>query len=256
MTILVCVLVNSYWSSGDMKPTSRPMSLLTHDLEVRSSGSPGRDLMERLDTYCLELLGTSGPLQFAKALQIPEPENRRALEELLEWTPLDNEFLLIALVALTPNLEGVALRLSWGQPSNDTVAEVLLQATDALHWTNELVEGERADFVLMHALAKTRNEQRRVTRHNVTTTFIPDDFDTSEPKTERSVTAFDIHTRAIAKRVISKADSLLIQITRGEEIPLQVLADELGMSYDALRMRRTRAEDALRHYARSKGLRR
>jgi hypothetical protein len=231
------------------------MSLLTHDLEVRSAGSPGRDLLERLDDYCLDLLGTEGPLEFARVLQNPAPDIRQVLEELLEWTALDNDFLLIALVALSPELELIALRLSWGRPSKDTISEVLTQATVALRWTHELVEGERVEFVLAHALTKTRNEQRRMSRHNVPTTFIPDDYDRGEPEVESSNVSPPLLTRAVTNHVISEDDAELIQKTRGEKKAIEVLAIESGSTYDALRMRRTRAEDSLRHHFRATDLR-
>lgn len=231
------------------------MSLLNRDLKVRSAGSPGRDLLERLDDYCLDLLGTEGPLQFAQALQVPAPGTRQVLEELLEWTALDNDFLLIALVALSPELELIALRLSWGRPSKDTVSEVLTQATVALRWTHELVEGERVDFVLAHALSKTRNEQRRMSRHNVPMTFIPDDYDTGEPEIEPFDVSPPLLARAITNHVITKDDADLVQRTRGEMKSLQVLADQTGTTYDALRMRRTRAEECLRLHFRATDLR-
>ena len=255
MTKSLRFFVNSYWSSGDMKPTSTPMSLLTRELKVRSAGSPGRDLLKRLDHYCLDLLGTEGPLGFAQALQNPAPHIRQVLEELLEWTALDNDFLLIALVALSPELELIALRLSWGRPSKDTVSEVLTQATLALRWTHELVEGERVDFALEQALTKTRNEQRRMSRHNVPTTFIPDDYDTGEPEVEPFDVSPSLLARAVANHVISKADSELVQRTRGEKKSLRLLADQSVTTYDALRMRRTRAEDCLRLHFRATDLR-
>jgi len=255
MTKSLRFFVNSYWSSGDMKPTSTPMSLLTRELKVRSAGSPGRDLLKRLDHYCLDLLGTEEALQFAQTLQDPAPGTRQVLEELLEWTALDNDFLLIALVALSPELELIALRLSWGRPSKDTISEVLTQATVALRWTHELVEGERVDFVLAHALTKTRNEQRRMSRHNVPTTFVPDDYDTGEPEIEPVDISPPLLARAVTNHFISKDDGELIQRTRGENRSLQVLANESGSTYDALRMRRTRAEECLRHHFRATDLR-
>jgi len=231
------------------------MSLLVRDLKSRSSGLPGRDLLERLDDFCLDLLSSEGPLEFAQVLQDPAPDVRHVLEELLEWTALDNDFLLIALVALSPDLEQIALRLSWGRPSKDTVSEVLTQATDAMRWTHELAEGQRVDFVLEHALTKTRNEQRRMSRHNVPTTFIPDDYDASEPEEDYFDVPAALLARAVANYVISKDDAVLIQRTRGEKKSLQSLANESGSTYDALRMRRTRAEDCLRRHFRASDLR-
>ena len=255
MTDSLCFFVKSYWSSGDMKPTNTPMSLLTNDLQVRSAGCSGRDLLRRLDDYCLDLLGTVGPLQFARALRDPASVPRQVLEELLEWTPLDNDFLLIALVAMSPGLEQIALRLSWARPSKDTISEVLTQATVALRWTNELVEGERVEFVLAYALTKTRTEQRRLSRHNVPMTFIPDDYDEVETEVEHCELRTPLLDRAVTNHVISKEDADLIRRTRGEKVSLQALADESGATYDALRMRRTRAEDRLRIHFRATDLR-
>ena len=255
MTILLCVVVTSYWSSGDMKPTNTPMSLLARDLAIRSAGTPGRNLLRRLDHYCLDLLGTEGPVQFAHALRHPAPLPHQVLEELLEWTPLDNDFALIALVALAPGLEQVALKLSWGRPSKDTVSEVLTQAIIALRFTNELVEGERVEYVLGYALTKTRTEQRRMSRHNVSTTFIPDDYDEVEPEVEPWKFRPSLLERAVTNHVVCAEDSELIRKTRGEGVSLSAFADQSDLTYDALRMRRTRAEDLLRRHFRTTDLR-
>lgn len=248
MTDSLSFFVNSYWSSGEMKPTSTPMSLLTRDLEVRSSGSPGRDLTKRLETYCLDLLGASRPDEFAGLLRSVEPRNRQVLEELLEWTALDDDFLLIALVALALELEHAASRLSWGRPSDDTVSEVLTQATIALRWSHEVVEGERVDFVLDHAFAMTRSEQRRMARHNVPTILIPDDYDVAEREIAPLEISATVLSRAVENHVITNDDSLLIQGTRSGETSLQRLADQSGDSYETLKKRRNRAETKLRSH--------
>ena len=253
MTNSLRFFVNSYWSSEDMKPTSTPLSLLTHDLAARSSGSSGRDLTDRLENYCFDLRGSASPLGFAQLLQGSEPENRKALEELLEWTAIDNDFLLIALVAMSPELELAASRLAWGRPSDDTVSEVLTQATVALRWTHELVEGERVDFVLSHAHSRTRAEQRRMARHNVPTERIPVDYDAEESEAEPLDISTYMLQHAVASRVITDEESLLIQHTRRGESSLQEFADESTETYEALRKRRKRAEAKLRHHFRSEG---
>jgi len=248
MTKSLRFFVNSYWSSGDMKPTNTALSLLTHNLKVRSTGSPGRDLLERLDDYCLDLLGAEGPFEFARLLQSLESNPRHVLEELLEWTALDNDFLLIALVALAPELERTASRLSWGRPSDDTVAEVLTQATVALKWTHELVEGERIDFVLTHAQSKTRSEQRRMARHNVPTVRIPHGYDEEEPEAPYFGVSIELLSRAVERDVLTSGESLIIQRTRGDRTPLQLIAEETGDSYEAVKKRRNRAERKLRQH--------
>jgi hypothetical protein len=222
------------------------MSLLTQDLEVRSSGSPGRVLTERLEEYCLNLLRAPSAFGFAQLLQAQDPRSRQVLEELLEWTALDNDFLLIALVALAPELELIASRLSWGRPDDDTVSEVLARATEALRWTHELVEGERIDFVLSHAYAKARAEQRRVDRHNVPTTVLRYGYEPEERHEANIADLSALLSRAVDGHVISEFERDLIGISREDKKTLQDLAYEAGVTYDALRMRRARAEDRLR----------
>jgi DNA-directed RNA polymerase specialized sigma24 family protein len=231
-----------------MKPTSTPMSLLTHDLDVRSSGSPGRELVRRLEDYCLDLLGAADALAFALLLQGSEPNQRQTLEELLEWTALDNDFLLIALVALAPELERSACRLSWGRPSDDTVSEVLTQATHALGWSHELVEGERVDFVLAHAQSKTRSEQRRMARHNVPTIAIPEDYDEAEPEVAYGAVSIELLENAVERNILTGDESMIIQRTRGDETSMRLIAEETGVSYEAVKKRRNRAERKLRQH--------
>jgi len=247
MTNLVCEFMNSYWSSETMNPTT-PLSLLTHDLEVRSSGSSGRCLLQRLEDCSLDLLGATRALEFAQLLQGSESESRRVLEELLEWTFLDDEFLLVALVALAPELGHVAGRLCRIRPSEDTIAEVLAQATVALRHTYDLAEGERIDFVLREASRKTRAHQRMLVRHNVPAVKIPWDYDEAEPEVELRDMSEVVLSLAVDSHVITLGESSLIEATRSGRRSLEQLARESGDSYNALRMRRSRAEDRLRRF--------
>ena len=248
MTIPLRVLVNSYWSSADMNNTHTIMSLLTCDLEARSSGSSGRALLGKLEDYCIDLLGASGPLKFALLLRSSDSSAREALEELLEWTAAESEFRLVALVALAPQLERAASRLGRGRPSDDVIAEVLARATEALAWTHELREGERVDFVLSQAASRTRREKRRMARHNVPTEALPVDFDRAEPEIQDEGEAEVRLVRAVERRVISSDERRLIEETRGGQSTLVQLAASTADSYDALRMRRARAEARLRRY--------
>ena len=102
---------------------------------------------------------------------------------------------------------------------------------------------------------KTRTEQRRMSRHNVPTTFIPDDYDEVEPEVEPINFSPALLDRAVANYVISSSDAMLIRRTRGDKKRLEDLVQESGSSYDALRMRRTRAEDCLRRHYRVTDLR-
>jgi len=236
-----------------MKPTSKPMSLLARDLEVRSSGSSGRSLMSRLEHYRIDLLGATSADEFARLLQSREAHARQALEEFLEWTGLDDEFLLIGLVALSPEMDRLASRLSGGYPGDDMISELLTHATVALRWTHELIDGERAHIVLMHAFTKTRGEKRRMARHNVPTCLLFASDDLVRPGVRWDHQSQDMLVTAVEQCVITVEDARLIEFTRVNGHSLDELADTVGTSYDALRMRRARAETRLRRYFTSTG---
>ena len=135
-----------------------------------------------------------------------------------------------------------------GAQEHDVLSEVMTQATEALAWTHELREGERIDFVLRHAASRARREKRLMARHNVPTEALPADFDRAEPEIEYEGEAEIRLVRAVERRIISSDERRLIEETRGGQSTLQQLALSTADSYDALRMRRSRAETRLRRY--------
>lgn len=246
MTNPQCEIVNSYWSSSDMKLTTSLTSLLTRDLETRSAGSSGRALLEKLEFYCFDLREESRPLGFAQRLQSDDTDVRLLLEQLLEWTAAQPSFQLVALVALAPDLDGIARRLGRGRPSEDTMAEVLAQATEALRWTEEFAEGERRDFVLRQARSRTRGEQRLMARHNVPTSSLSDDFDCAVVNSDASI-IFELD-RATERNVITPGERDLIEETRSGAVSLRSYASRHPESYDTLHKRRASAERRLRKF--------
>ena len=247
MTNLVCEFMNSYWSSTEMNPTTS-LSLLTHDLEVRSSGSPGRCLLQRLEDCPLDLLGATRPLEFAHLLQLDEVRNRLVLERLLGWTFQDPEFALIAIVALAPELDYLAGRVSAGRPSEDAVAEIMTQASDAMNWARELREGQRVTFVLDHAFTQTRAEQRSMARNKVPTCSLSRYLDVADLESPAYQMTPDWLLKAEELRIITRDECELIASTRGGARSLYEFAVASGLAYNALRMRRARAEDRLRRF--------
>jgi hypothetical protein len=247
MTNSRCRFVDSYWSSSDMTKTTSLTSLLTRDLEARSAGSSGRALLRELKFYCFDLGGESSPLAFARSLQSDDEAPRQLLEQILEWTAAQPEFQLVALVALAPELDVIARRLGRGSPSDDTVSEVLAQATEALRWTEEFPEGERREFVLRHARSRTRGEQRRMARHNVPTRPLPDGFDIERRNAELSDFSLELD-QAVERRVISRSERELIEVTRSGRATLRRYAAARTESYDALHKRRASAESRLRRF--------
>ena len=248
MTVLRCEIVNSYWSSADMNYTPTFMSLLVTDLEARSAGSSGRALIAKLEKYCLDLAGASSALEWALSLQGRSPESRRGLEELLEWTAVERELQLLALVALGRDLERVARRLGRGQPSEDMLSEVFTHAAEALRWTHELVEGERADFVVRHSLRSTDAQMHRMARRNVAAESLTDDVDVADVVHDQALLLGDQLSRAVRARVIDADERRLLEATRGRGLSLREFAAVSGETYDALRMRRARAERRLRRH--------
>ena len=246
MTNLGCEVVNSYWSSADMNYTPTFMSLLVTDLGARSAGSSGRALMAKLEHYCLDLSGASNALEWVLRLQGRSLDQRRALEELLEWTAVEPEFQLPALVALGRDLERVARRLGRGQPSEDMVSEVFAHAAEALQWTHELVEGERVDFVVRHSLRSTDAQMHRMARRNVAAESLIDDVDVVDEAHDETFLLEDQLSRAVSARVIDAKERRLLEATRGRGLTLREFAARSGETYDALRMRRARAERRLR----------
>jgi hypothetical protein len=230
--------------------TPTAQSLLTYDLRTRSAGSPGRVLLVLLEHYCLDLLGATRPLEFAVRLQRADPTARHVLEELLEWTAQEPEFQLVALTALAPGLDQVARRLGNGRPSADTVSEVLAQASQALVWTHELVEGERADFVRRHAFIASKREQRRMVRHNMPADSIPDNFDRVHESSTSDVAEVVRDRLGIAEEcgAISPDERRLIEVTRSGNRSLRAVADASPLGYETLRFRRARAERRLRSF--------
>jgi DNA-directed RNA polymerase specialized sigma24 family protein len=209
--------------------------------------------VERLEDYRIDLLGVTRADEFARRLQSREPDVRQALEEFLEWTGVDDEFLLIALVALAPELDLLASRLSGGYAGDDVISELLAQATVALRWTHELVEGERIRFALAHAFTKTRGEKRRMARHNVPTCPLFASDDLAGPELPWSHQSPGMLATGVEQCVITWHDAQLIESTRVKGRSLEELAESAGVSYDALRMRRARAEGRLRRYFTSTG---
>jgi hypothetical protein len=253
MTITMRIFMNSYWSPLVMTYTNTPLSLLTHELEVRSCGSPGRHLFALIEESGLELFGTGSPVSFAVGLQSRQPKNQEVLENLLELTSAVTPFELIALVALAPELELSAARLSWGRPSDDTVSELLSHATFALRHTHAIDHGDRAQFVLRHASSRTRSAQRQSAVHNVKAERIMDDFDAEQPPVDFSRTVAERLSEAMAMNIITSDEAELLEMTRSGECSLRQWAKATGEPYDRLRMRRTRAEKSLRRYFDVKG---
>ena len=247
MTNIVIIFVSSYWCSRLMNETTSPMSLLTQDLEVRSSGSPGRQLIGMLRSAGLEVVETERPIDFARRLRSPDLHHRVVLEQLLEWTAIVPEFQLVALVTLAPRLERCAARLGRGRPSDDTVAEVLFHATRALHGTHEIPEGGRSHFVLDFALSRSRCTQRKNLRHNAPAEEIGD-VDVAAPAIDWSTTLTQHLEDAMTAGVINPDEAEVIEMTRWGGCTLSQWSALTGEPYDRLKKRRSRAETRLRRY--------
>ena len=247
MTFTVIIFVSSYWCCRLMNETTAPMSLLTQDLEVRSCGAPGRQLIGMLRSAGLEVAETERPIDFARRLRSSDPHHRLVLERLLEWAAIVPKFQLVALVALAPRLERCAARLGRGRPSDDTVAEVLFHATRALHVTHEIPEGGRSYFVHDFAFSRSRCTQRKMLRHNVPAEELGE-VDVAEPAIDWSTTLMQHLEKAMTAGVINPDEAEVIEMTRVGGCTLSQWSKLTGEPYDRLKKRRSRAEARLRRY--------
>lgn len=220
-------------------------SLLTADLAARSAGSSGRTLLRKVEQYGFDLDPTTSLLEWALRLRGDDERQRHVLEELLEWTADDVDFCLIALVSLAPKLEMIARRVGW-LTREDGVAEIVARATAALQWTWEIKEGRRVDFVLRETAKAASVERSSIRRRHVISLPIDDEFDAAEPTLDDAQTATEYLRRAVELRVIDDLEYDVVVSTRSGLASLNDLAERLDLSYDALRMRRCRAETRVR----------
>ena len=230
-----------------MNETTAPMSTLSHDLEVRSRGSQGRQLTCMIIDAGLDIQETERPIDFARRLRSTDLHQRWVLERLLEWTPVVPQFQLVALVAFAPRLERCAVRLGRGRPSDDSVAEVLYHATRALHGTDHIPEGARAPFVLDYAFSRSRCVQRKTLRHNVRTEELGT-TDVAEPDIDWSTTLTQHLDEAIVAGVVNSDEAEVIEMTRLGGCSVHQWAALTGEPYERLKKRRFRAETRLRRY--------
>ena len=223
-------------------------SLLTRDLEARSAGSTGRALLDLLEDHEVDLMGCDRPLDLALIMRDPSPECRLALEDFLGAVSVSTDLQTIALVALAPDLEHAASRLSRGRPSDDAVGDVLAHACEALVWAHELPSGSRATFVLQHAFSRARAERRNGARRRVQTECLSAATDVPEPLAPYHDEAQRRLDEALNHGVIDAGERDIIDRTRADGRTLRDVAEESVDSYAALQRRRHRAETRIRYY--------
>lgn len=222
-------------------------SLLVADLTARSAGASGRILSRKIEQYGFDLDSASSPLDWALRLRSDDVRQRHVLEELLEWTTDDVDFRLLAIVALTPKLEEIARRVGW-LTREDGVAEIVAQATAALRWTWEVVEGRRVAFVVRETAKAVSAERSSLRRHHVASLPIDDGFDVVDATLDNGPTGVSRLRRVLELRVIDDLEYEVVVSTRSGTASLTELATRFGLSYDALRMRRSRAETRIRRF--------
>ena len=222
-------------------------SLLVADLTARSAGASGRILSRKIEQYGFDLDSASSPLDWALRLRSDDLRQRHDLEALLEWTADDVEFRLLAIVALTPKLEEIARRVGW-LTREDGVAEIVAQATAALRWTREVEKGRRVAFVVREVAKAVSAERSSLRRHYVASLPIDDGFDVAEATLDDGPTAVSRLRRVLELRVIDDLEYDVVVSTRSGLASLTELATRFGLSYDALRMRRSRAETRIRRF--------
>lgn len=222
------------------------LTLLTRDLEARSSGSPGCRLMARIEEACPELPAFSRPLEVALWLREESPRSDRALDRLAVAATSDAGIAVVVLVALVPELEGALRRATLGSPGEDLWAELMLAAFEGLAFFAQAPPEERREEFVAAAVRLARARTRRDGDPRV----VRVDYDVPSPEVERDTVEPRMAALglALAGGVVSLGDFAIVEATRLRGVRLAPIAQGLSLSYDQLRMRRNRTERRLRAF--------
>ena len=252
MSSPLSVSVNSQFSSDLMAHTTATMSLFTRDLERTSIGSSGRALMGVIDSLGFDTLGASQPLDLALALQEATPERDALIGQYLEAATKDPRLVTLVMVGVTPAVEAAVARCVSYIGRAAFAEELLVTLLEQLQGVGEQPTELRRRWLATSAVAGARATTRSTRRHTVPSMSLPDDFDLAEladDDTRREELLAAMWTAV--GTIISNDDFVLIDCTRIWGVELEWMAERYGISYDAARKRRSRAEAKVRDFIRA-----
>lgn len=244
--------VNSQSFSRLMAHTTATMSLFTRDLERTSTGSPGRSLMGVIESLGFDTLGASRPLDLALALQEATPERDLLVGQYLEAATKDPQLVTLVMVAVTPAVEDAIARCVSYIGRAAFTEELVITLMEQLQTVGEQPTELRRRWLATSAVASARATSRSARRRAVPSISLPDDFDVTEVIDDKGW-----HEELLAAMwlavgtVINTDEFVLIDCTRVWGVELEWIAERYGISYDAARMRRCRAEAKVRDFIRA-----
>lgn len=244
--------VNSQFSSDLMAHTTATMSLFTRDLERTSIGSSGRTLMGVIESLGFDTLGASRPLDLALALQEATPERDALVGHYLEAAAKDPRLVTLVMVGVTPAVEAAVARCVSYIGRAAFAEELLVTLLEQLRQVGEQPTELRRRWLAASAVAGARAATRGARRRSIAAIALPDDFDLAEVSDDDGWREELLAAMWLAVgTIISNDDFVLIDCTRIWGVELSWMADRYGISYDAARKRRCRAEAKVRDFIRA-----
>ncbi len=233
-----------------MNNTTTSLTPYTLDLETQSRGSSGHRLMSLLGSLDLETLGATSPVDLARRLQVESHEIDTLVGRYLETAVIHRELVSLVMVAIQPRLDVVTRRNVGYAPSREFREELVLTLLEFLGDVGHQPVSFRREWLAATAVNSARARVRRERKGNFPTGPLDPEFDVEEPEEENALVLhrLDAMWAGVRLEVISIPDFALIDCTRVWGTSLSDLAEVLPASYDALRMRRSRAERRLRQF--------
>jgi DNA-directed RNA polymerase specialized sigma24 family protein len=225
------------------------MSLFTHDLETESVGSRSRSLMEVIHGGGLSTLGSTRPIDLGMALQVESPHIDELVGEYLAAAAEEPRLVSLAMVAITPQVAAATKRTVGFKVSEEFADEICVQLLELLPDVGDHPAADRRSWLVITAVRRARSATRvrRVAPERPIS--LEDDFDVAVTPDESEFTNERLAAMWLGiSSVISQDDFVLIDTTRAWGTELTWMANRLGVSYEALRKRRSRAEAKLRGF--------
>jgi hypothetical protein len=231
-----------------MKNTPAVMSLFIRDLEVSSSGSPGRALMGFIESLGLDTMGASRALELAVQLQEPSIELDVLVGQYLGASSDQPHLTSFVLVACAPTVIAACLHHLGDTLSQDFQDDLRCQLLENLRCVSELPVELRRRWLAAQSVIVTRSLTRAPKGGRIESVELNDSCDRAAPA------QFDSHLDrrlellmdAVRSNVVREQDLDVLMQTRVDGISLDEFAQSKGVSYKAAHKHRSLAERQLR----------
>ena len=234
--------MNSCGLDGGMHATHPSISQFTRDLETSFSGVSGYRLIQELEQSGLTTFGESNPLSLATSLQEISPETDAIIAQLIHLAAGRPELTSLLMVAVAKDLTRAISRSGAKWLTQERFGDLYLGAREALAnpsesrvaFANQVVSRTRAQ-------SRTDESNRRLAVSWTQSMDVAELEDEPDPRLE-------LLSLALERGIVTPEDFHLVVTTRTQRSTLTTEATKLGISYDAARTRRARAEAKLRAF--------